>query len=92
MLLKAFTSALAHRVRDSRLLKWGPRRLRPPPIIRSKYRSLILISLGPTELLHGAGYTWVARLFKCTASPQCTAWQHVLSALSGIMHQKQDVT
>ena len=90
VLFKAFTSALAHRVRDSRLLKWGPRRCSAPPSMESKYRSLILTSLGPTELLHGAGYTRVARLCNCAASPQCTAWQHALSALSGILHNKED--
>ena len=90
MLFNAFTSALAHRVRDSRLLKWGPRRCSAPPSMESTYRSLILMSLGPTELLHGAGYTRVARLCSCAASPQCTAWQHALSALFGILHYKED--
>ena len=30
----------------------------------------------------------VAIYSKCAASPQRTAWQHALSALSGIMHLK----
>ena len=75
MLFKAFTSALAHKVRDSRLLKWGPRRCSAPPSMESTYRSLILASLGPIELLHGAGYTRVARHFqvRCQPTVHCLA-------------------